>query len=85
MKENEYFVVYNSMENAHDFGMLTQRKLIFEEAVKEIKEDAEARTNEKFIMENFEKEFEEELEHLENNLEVEMANRLYRIVLIKEE
>lgn len=82
---SKYFIVYNSMDNAHDFGLLTQRKLNFEEAVKEIKEDAEARINEHFIMESFEKEFEDELKHLEDNLEVEIANRFYRIVLITEE
>ena len=84
MKENKYFVVYNSMYNAHDFGMLTQRKLSFEEAIKEIKEDVNDKVGMHLAGETLEKEYEEEFETLESHLEVEIGNRFYRIVLIEE-
>ncbi len=83
--KTEYFVVYNSMDNAHDFGMLTQRKLSFEEAIKEIKEDVNDKVGMYLAGETLEEEYQEELEHLEKHLEVEIGNRFYRIILIEEE
>jgi hypothetical protein len=71
--ENKYFIVYNSMDNAHDFGLLTQRELTFKEAIQEIRQDL---PNELVAMD-----LSEEFEILEENLEAEIGNRFYRIVL----
>ena len=72
-KSDKYFVVYNSMDNAHDFGLLTQKELTFEEALQEIKDD--------IPKELFDSGIKEELEHLNENLEAEIGHRFYRIVL----
>lgn len=69
----KYFIVYNSMDNAHDFGLLTQKELTFEEALQEIKDD--------IPKELFDSGIKEELEHLNENLEAEIGHRFYRIVL----
>lgn len=72
-KSDKYFVVYNSMDNAHNFGLLTQRELTFKEAIQEIRQDL---PNELVAMD-----LSEEFEILEENLEAEIGNRFYRIVL----
>ena len=69
----KYFVVYNSMDNANDFGLLTQKELTFEEAIREIRQDL---PNELVATD-----LSEEFKILEENLEAEIGNRFYRIVL----
>lgn len=81
----KYFIVYNNMDNAHDFGLLTQRKLSFEEAIEEIKEDVEDKMMNQFSSDiPVEKIYEEGFERLENCLEAELGNRFYRIIVAEE-
>ena len=70
-EEQLYFVVYNSMDNAHDFGLLTQRKLKFENAVQVIIDDAADNVNIDSIY------------SLVNHSEQEIGHRFYRIVLVQ--
>lgn len=80
-----YFILYNSMDNAHDFGLLTQRKLSFEEAIEEIKEDVQDKRIAEFDSGlPIEKIYEVGLENLENRLEAELGSRFYRIIVAEE-
>lgn len=73
------------MDNAHDFGLLTQRKLSFEEAIEEIKEDVEDKMMNQFSSDiPIEKIYEVGLENLENRLEAELGSRFYRIIVAEE-
>lgn len=71
-KEPLYFIVYNSMDNAYDFGLLTQKKLSFEKAVQTIIDDAGENINI------------DEIYGLINQSEQEIGQRFYRIVLVQE-
>jgi hypothetical protein len=71
-KEPLYFIVYNSMDDAYDFGLLTQKKLSFEKAVQTIIDDAGENINI------------DEIYGLINQPEQEIGKRFYRIVLVQE-